>query len=617
MNTIQKTSMLICIAILLLFAAVGIVAKWPLIEQWYASASPGSSSATQVGADPFAYDPPLPSKVKDLYPDYTIKASLLTNEAKIKGSMKLVFDNPRTTDLRLFLYDYPWSPTTITAIRHDDQPLTFQRRNSVILFPNRFAGEKRTTLTIEFETNVPRGGTRFGVRDDIWTLTNWYPMLGALNQKGFWYEPPERASFGDPFIYQFADYDVTFSSPEGYQWVTSGGRGEERNVANGRQEVRYQAKNILNFSLVGSPLYKVETIMFAPNLKVEIASTSQQQINRIKAIAEEVFPVYIEKFGPLPYPNVAIAETNTFTHAMEYANLAIFRRNLFAYQSVDHWLPHEIAHLWWYNSVATLEASTGWVDEGLVEFSVYYYNQKRYGQASADQVLKKYQRDADLLKRQYPDGRLAKELNQFATNDEFSWTWYAKGATMYDYLRRQIGEEKFAEFLQRVQRNYQRKLIGPEHLDQALGQTLHGEARYFVPNVQRLNQAGLAPVSVEYYVDIIINGMSFYPTVPARKQQDTVYIPLREVMEKLGYRIEWSEEKQAIRLRAGSNDLLVQKGSDQVRLGEKTYKLSKPVTELKDYTMVPLDLFQDVLKYRTEYNAETRIVSITVQSGKE
>lgn len=617
MKPIQKTSILICITIVLLFGAVGIVVKWPLIESWLTATFISTETSSQTGADPFAYDPPLPSVVKDLHPVYTIKATLLTNEAKIKGKMYLSFDNPHTADLRLFLYDYHWSPTVITSLRHREKPLLFQRNNAVIVFPNPGTNEKRTTLTIEFETSVPRGGTRFGVRDDIWTLTNWYPMLGALRQSGTWYDPPERASFGDPFVYHFADYNVTFTSPEGYQWITSWGRGEDRKVVNGNQELHFKAKSILNFSLVGSPLYHIETIKFDPNLQVDIASTNKDQINRIKRIAEEVFPVYIDKFGPLPYPHVAIAETNTFTHAMEYSNLAIFRRNLFADHSVDHWLPHEIAHMWWYNSVATLEASTGWVDEGLVELSVYYYNQKRYGQASADSLLKKYRANVDQLNRKYPQGRLGKQLNQFATNDEFAWTWYAKGANLYDYLRRQIGEEKFGEFLKKVQRNYQRKLIGPEHLDQALGQTLRGEAHYFVANAQRANQAGLAPLSIKYYVDTVINGMSFYPSVPARVQGDTVYLPLREIMEKLGYRVEWSEERQAIRLRAGSNELLVQEGSDQVRLSGKTYKLPRPVIEMNDRAMVPMELFRDVLRYRTLYDANTHTLSITVQNAKE
>jgi hypothetical protein len=612
MNTIQKSSLLVCLTILVMFGAVGIVAKWPQIEQWLRPQAEAPVPSSPGGADPFAYDPPLPSYVKDLHPVYQIQAALQTNEAKITGKMTLEFDNPKTTDLRLFLYDYSWSPIVITSVRHGDKPITFERRNAVVVFPNSFAREKRTKLSIEFETSVPRGGTRFGVRDDIWTFTNWYPMLGAMNQQGIWYEPPARVSFGDPFVYHFADYDVTFTSPNGYQWVSSWGRGTGRKVGHGMQEIRYQAKKILNFSLVGSPLYHVETVQFPPNLTVDIASTDPEQIKRIKALAEHVFPVYAEKFGPLPYPHVAIAETNTYTHAMEYANLAIFRRNLFLDHSVDHWLPHEIGHLWWYNSVATLEAAHGWLDEGLVQMSVYYYRQKRYGQAAADSLLQQYATEQERLKRRFPNGRLEKRLHEFATNDEFDWTWYARGPLLFDHLRRQIGDKTFSTFLQRVQRNYHGAVIGAEHLDQALGQTLRGEASYFVPNVLRDNREGFLPVKVDYYVDIIINGMSFYPSVPARIQGDTVYIPLREVMERLGYRVQWASEKQAIRMHAGGNELLLKEHGSRLTKNGKSYQLTHPVMEIKDRTMVPLDFFQTVLQYRTEYNPESKTLKITV-----
>ncbi|WP_241254484.1 stalk domain-containing protein [Brevibacillus sp. SYP-B805] len=617
MKTIQKTSLLVCLTILVMFGAVGIVAKWPLIAKWLTPRPAVPAQSAAAGADPFAYDPPLPSYVKDLHPAYTIQASLLTNEAKIKGKMQLSFDNPKTSDLRFFLYDYPWSPITITSIRHADKPVAYERRNAVIVFPNAFKQEKRTTLTVEFETNIPRAGTRFGVKDDIWTLTNWYPMLGALNQHGVWYEPPARGGFGDPFVYHYADYDVTFSSPEGYQWVTSWGTGEARKTGQGRQEIRYQAKKILNFSLVGSPLYHVETMRLGPDLTVDIASTNREEINRIKAIAEQVFPVYIQQFGPLPYPHVAIAETNTFTHAMEYANLAIFRRNLFDDHSVDHWLPHEIGHLWWYNSVATLEASHGWLDEGLVQLSVYYYRKQRYGQAAADSLLQQYRADRERLVKWYPHGRMEKQLTQFATNDEFEWTWYAEGPLLFDNLRRQIGDKPFSDFLKRVQLSYHGAVIGAEHLDQALGQTLQGEARYFVPNVKRPNAEDFIPLQIDYYVNMVLNGVSFYPSVPARIRGNTVYIPVRDVMEKLGYRVEWTKEKQAFRLRGGDNVITVKSGSRQVILNGKPIQLPVPVAEIKDRTMVPLDFFRQVLHYRTEYQADAHILKITVADGRE
>jgi|GEM_PF-622497 len=624
MKQIQKTSLLICLTVLIMIGAAGLVVKWPVIQgafsQWLAAIQEQPvepEPKRTIGADPFSYDPPLPSLVKDLHPVYRIQAALHTNEAKITGTMTLEFDNPETSDLRLFLYDYTWSPITVTSIRQGENSLPFQRRNAVITMPNSLKGEKRISLTVAFETVVPRGGTRFGVRDDIWTLTGWYPMLGAVNPQGEWYEPPARISFGDPFVYHYADYEITFNSPEGYRWVTSWGIGDTRALGNGRQESRYRAKHILNFSLVGSPLYHIETITAAPGLQVDIASTSKENVAKIKTIAEAVFPAYIEAFGPLPYPRVGIAETNTFTHAMEYGNLAIFRRNLFNDASIDHWLPHEIAHLWWYNSVGTLEARHGWVDEGLVELSVYYYRLKRYGTAAADSLLREYQADVDRLNARYPYGKLAKQLNQFATNDEFNWTWYAKGAMLYDQLRRSIGDERFRQFLQRVHRTYHGQFIGAEHLDQALSQTLQGEARFFVPNAQALNRQGILPLQLDRYVTTVLNGVTFYPDVPARKRGDTIYLPLRDVMEKLGYRVEWAADLQAVRLQAGGHDLLVKERSRQVAKNGKSYTMAAALTEIDNRTMVPLEFFDRVLGYRVEYLADTHTVKITVPSAQE
>jgi hypothetical protein len=611
MKTIQKTSVLICLTIFVVFASVGIAVNWPTIARSLLRTD--KPAAAKAGADPFAYDPPLPSYVQDLHPTYRIEAELHTHEAKISGRLTVAFDNPKTTDLRFYVYDYPWSPMTIKSIRQGNQPLPFQRRHAVIRLANTFGAQPRASLTIEFEAAVPRRGTRFGVKDDIWTLTTWYPMLGSLNRQGLWYDPPRRIDFGDPFVYHYADYDVSFISPDGYKWVSSWGRGETKKLGGGKQEVRYRGQRLLNFALVGSPLYHVETIRFEPNLTVDIASVDQENIQRIKAIAQEVFPTYIRLNGPLPYPHAAIAETSTgTTYAMEYANMAVFKRDLYEGNLVDHWLPHEIAHMWWYNSVATLESTFGWIDEGLVEMSVYHYKKKRYGDAVAASVLREYEEDVERLKRRYPYGKLAKSLHQFTTYDEFDWTWYSKGALLYDNLRRQIGDDAFSRFLQRVQRNYHGSVIGPEHLDQALGQVLYGEARYFLPNSQRLNGEPFLPVHLEPYVTTVVNGVSFSPSVPGRVVAGTVYVPLRDLMEHLGHRVSWDASKQAILVQAGRQDIRLDENGRHAVIGNKRYDLGEPLREIKERTMVPLSFFEQVLGYRVEFDPSERTVKINM-----
>ncbi|UFJ42952.1 aminopeptidase [Brevibacillus humidisoli] len=612
MSAIQKTSILLCLAILIVGSGVALVTNWQKISVFSKTSpvQPSVEKSTSSPVDPFRSSPPLPSLVKDLDPAYTIKAELQTNQAKIVGTETIQFDNPGTKEIHLYVYDYGWSPMRVISIRHGETKIAFQRRGSVVSLSNKFPTDTRIALTVEFETAIPRSATRFGTKDDIWTLTNWYPMLGALDGNAKWYEPPRPVGYGDPFVYHYADYDVRFLSPEGYRWVSSWGRGERVRLAGGQQEIHYQGKELLNFSLVGSPLYHIEQIKIG-NLTVDIALSDKKSMPQVKAIAESALTAFSDMYGELPYPYVSIAETG-HTYAMEYANLAIFSKNMYANNEINHWLPHEIAHLWWYNSVSTLEAETGWIDEGLVEWSVYLYMQKRHGQAMADTVMGEYQREYETLQQRYPDGKLSKTLRQFTDYYEFDWTWYAKGAVLYDQLRRQIGEAPFASFLQRVQRNYHGKVIGPQHLDQALSQILNGTAAYFVPNQERTNRQPIVPLAVEYYVDTVINGVPYYPSVPGREVGETVYLPLRDVMEKIGYQVTWVEKKGMIRLHTSQKEVLLSEKSAEVTFNGKPYQLPHRLLEIDDRTMVPLSFFEQVLAYQVEYDNQSKVVRITV-----
>ncbi|MGD8191605.1 stalk domain-containing protein [Brevibacillus ginsengisoli] len=612
MNSVKKTSLLICVAILVVFSAVGVVIKWPQLSEWFHTQQ-ASVVESSVGADPFLYDPLVPSLIKNLHVSYKIAAELHTNEASITGKETILFDNPKAKELYLYVYDYTWSPMRIKAIRYKNKGIPFRREGTVIRFDNVLGSQSRGAIEVEFESMVPRSGTRYGVKDDIWTLTNWYPMLGSVDQKNQWYVPPEPNSFGDPFVYHYADYDLTFTSPEAYQWVTSWGLGKAQPSQDGRKSVEYHAKKVLNFALVGSPMYHIETVDINPGHQVHIATTNESNLSLMKSIAQSAFEAYISEYGALPYPEVAIAETgaNT-TFAMEYANMAIFSKDMYANNLIDHWLPHEIAHMYWYNSISTIEPIYGWLDEGMAEASLYFYDLKRHGKSQADSFIQEYTATTNQLSARYPFGKLGKNLNQFETRDEFSWTWYSKGAMLYHRLRDQIGDAKFKEFLQRVQRSYHGFTVGPEHLDQALGQTLRGEAHYFVPNVERINQAGFAPIEMVPYVDTVINDMAFYPNMAARIQDNTVYLPVAEIMQKLGYHVVWNEEKRTIHMKAGNKEVIVHDFSNKIQVNGHPVTTKKPTIEVKSHVMVPLEFFSQVMGYQVHYDKDTRVVQITV-----
>ncbi|TGU88233.1 aminopeptidase, partial [Mesorhizobium sp. M00.F.Ca.ET.186.01.1.1] len=199
---------------------------------------------------------------------------------------------------------------------------------------------------------------------------------------------------------------------------------------------------------------------------------------------------------------------------------------------------------------------------------------------SATTLLEEYSHDARRLQERYPDGKLDKPLQKFATEEEFHWTWYSRGALLFDHLRKQIGDDAYKRFLHRVQQNYHGSVIGAEHLDQALGQTLQGEASYFVTATKKSNREGMGTVQLEPYITTVINNMSYYPSISARATGGTVYFPLRELGEKMGLAISWDKEKQMIRITGNGYEVYVKERERFAIRDGKKLDLGNPRMEI-------------------------------------
>ncbi|TPG89009.1 copper amine oxidase [Brevibacillus laterosporus] len=612
MKAIHKKSLAVCVGLMICFVAIGAYIKSPEIVDFLSSLQSESIFHNNgTSADPFRKEELLPPVVKELNPSYMINATLSADKAVVAGTVTMTFDNPQTDKLYLYYYGYSWNNNKISTIRWQGKSIPFSRRDPVIVLNNPAKEEERTQLEVIFETPIPREPTRFGVHEGIWTLTHWYPMLGAMDQQKRWYEPPQVIGYGDPYIYHYADYDVTMVAPSTFEWVTSWGRGKKTSKGEGHSTYHFTGKKLLNFTMVGSPLYKVETVKISPKLTLDIASTDVAHLATLKDIAIHVLPIYTKLFGELPYPRIGIAETgNRTVYAMEYANMAIIAKQMFTANQVEHWLPHELAHLWWYNSVENIEPYTGWMDEGLVEASVSFYYRERFGEKAAAKIVAEYQADANKLAKAYPYGKLSNHLTQFKNYYEFNWTWYSNAALLYDHLRKQLGDQLFFDFLKRVQSNYHHQVIGPEHLDQALGQTLRAEAQYFVPNVHKQNQQSFIPLAAEYYVDMVVGQTHFYPATRARIRNQVVYLPLRETLEQLGFKVTSNQTNRTIRAESKRNVIVFHEKSDRYVLNGMEQKMPVPLLEWHARSLFPLALLDEGLGYHVTYQEEKRKVTI-------
>jgi hypothetical protein len=173
---------------------------------------------------------------------------------------------------------------------YDQQQLTFQNSKK----------KNDLHIVIEFETPIPRKGTRFGYKDDVWLLTTWYPMLGVLDDNRQWINRPDPIGMGDPYLFDFANYVVEWTSLPSIKWLSSGTLVSETMVKD-KRKTTWQINGVRNFALVGSEKYNIKKLQLDENTTVSIALTDEEKFTQIIEIVKHSFPLFKERYGQLPY----------------------------------------------------------------------------------------------------------------------------------------------------------------------------------------------------------------------------------------------------------------------------------------------------------------------------
>src|SRR5699024_2655353 len=187
---------------------------------------------------------------KDDPPTYYIKATLNEDRYQIDGQMNVTIDNPGTETIIFYTYPYSLSPMKIKKVLLNGVEVTFSYDQKQLSIKNP-KEEKELNFSIDFETPVPRKGTRFGYKDDVWLITTWYPMLGVLNNNKNWMDRPDPIGMGDPFLFNYADYVVEWTSSPSIKWLSSGTLLSETMLDN-KRKTTWKVEYVRNFALAGS-----------------------------------------------------------------------------------------------------------------------------------------------------------------------------------------------------------------------------------------------------------------------------------------------------------------------------------------------------------------------------
>lgn len=323
--------------------------------------------------------------------------------------------------------------------------------------------EERVTVDIEFTLKLAKVVARTGINTKTVNLANFYPVLCAQNENGFF--ECEYYSTGDPFFADAADYKVSFTAEEKY-CAASGGKVISSKTAGGRRTTVYELDCARSFALVLSESF--ESVTTAANgTEINYYYYKDEAPEKTLKIAEEAINLFGEKFGKYPYPVYAVVQTEFLQGGMEFSALSFISDALEerAYKEV---VVHETAHQWWQAAVGNNEVKYGFLDEGLTEYSVviFYENYPEYGYTRENLVLsseKTFKTFCSVYDKLFKNANTAmlRPLSDFSSEYEYVNVAYVKPVLMYDLLRNTVGDERFFKAVGNYYSKYKFKIAEP------------------------------------------------------------------------------------------------------------------------------------------------------------
>jgi hypothetical protein len=243
-------------------------------------------------------------------------------------------------------------------------------------------------LVIDFEARLPVPIARTGGRGDYFLIAQWFPKIGVIEPKGVRHAPKARSAArqfhgSTEFYADFADFDVTFSVPEGWLLGATGrAEGEPVPDGAGRVKVRHKQRAVHDFALVLGKSLKDQWARHTPkgggppvDVRYVVTAGSEHQVAACRTAVEGALDVMGSRIGPYPYDVLTVIMMPFWasrTAGMEYPTLITsipadplmdrFPSKGLRFQ--EGTAIHEFGHQYFYGLLASNEQEESFLDEG-------------------------------------------------------------------------------------------------------------------------------------------------------------------------------------------------------------------------------------------------------------
>lgn len=451
-------------------------------------------TAFQKPADPYAdlrisWQPgfTMTAAQLDALPAYSITVAVDLAEKSYQGTLELRLPVSGTAPLReLYFRTYPnlyafGGNLKLTGARVDGVTVPFAPTAdgvAVRVVPSQpLEPGKQAQVWLGFAGSVTRDSkpgdyTIFGQNEEVFSLTNFYPILAAQRDDGPALDVPHPR--GDVGFHDAALYRVQVTVPQGQTLIATGTELTRTVDADGLVTARYVLGPAREFTLLLGRYEVAEAETLGTRVRSYFYPEDADAGKTALYDAVAALQIYSDVFGPYPYRDLAVVQAPLIYYGMEFPGMGLIGSQVYNRYTADleNLVVHEIAHQWWYNQVGTDQTRSPWLDEGLAEFSMYVYYRGRYGEPAAERLreLRWAIPVADVTRRG-GDRHIGLPVVDYTEN--YETLVYGKGALFFATLRDELGPAKFEHLLRTYLARYRWRIATPAEF-QALAEEAAG-----------------------------------------------------------------------------------------------------------------------------------------------
>lgn len=351
-------------------------------------------------------------------------------------------------------------------------PVLEERRSVLrVALPDRLAPGETVEISLAFNSAIEMGFTasygEYSYQQGVYTAPEWYPVLSVYEEGTGWWIDRARNIQGEQTYTETGLYEVKLTADADMTIVLSGTEIETIDNGDGSLTHHVVSGPMRDSILIGSySLLKTsgEFDGIAVNVYYWNDADNLQRNERAAEaglrMAIDSLRIFGERFGPYPFNEFDVVQTNTGAGGIEYPGVIVVADAYWNTGSdfFETVVAHEVGHQWFYSLVGNNQVADPFIDESLTSFTeyVYYWNTattEREIQEAEDYIRREQSQYNNYLGQGNPDLPLNLSTDGYV-GYQYTLIIYTKGPLFFNELTNSIGRDEMYRVLQEYFRRF-------------------------------------------------------------------------------------------------------------------------------------------------------------------